>query len=508
MDIWLDTTLLSQNSIDAYNRDYLSGDCPTDRSIEMSYSDIPSVTEMSFAEEDTLPLYTHSFACGNNLYTQQYKSSLWIVCNPTKTGTVAVLDAEAYVFLTSFRSPRTLQDVIATSVMRSSSIAKAVMLFRRLGLLQDLDRPKLTPYQQHDHTLSAWLHVTNACNLRCSYCYVQKNTEYMTDDTSKRAGDAIIRSAKWYHHRHISLVYAGGESTLRLPQVIATHDYMLQQTQEHGLSLSASLISNGVMMPRWAIDQLKQRHISVGISLDGIGEQHDQQRPLANGKGSFVFVDRTITRLLAGGLTPSINITITQRNLHALPELLAYVLQRDLPFGLSYYRDNECSTHLTDLRFTDMQMINGMRAAFLYIEENLPKRPLLGLLVDKARTQMPHLYTCGIGRNYLAIDQYGGVAKCQADITKTVTTIDVDNPLQVIREDQSGVQAKSVEEKEGCRTCEWRYWCSGGCPMLTYRITGRSDIKSPNCAIYKALFPEVLYLEALRLLKYISPITF
>jgi uncharacterized protein len=44
--------------------------------------------------------------------------------------------------------------------------------------------------------------------------------------------------------------------------------------------------------------------------------------------------------------------------------------------------------------------------------------------------------------------------------------------------------------------------------MLTYRMTGRSDIKSPNCAIYKALFPEALRLEALRLLKYHEPITF
>jgi uncharacterized protein len=64
----------------------------------------------------------------------------------------------------------------------------------------------------------------------------------------------------------------------------------------------------------------------------------------------------------------------------------------------------------------------------------------------------------------------------------------------------------AVEEKEGCRTCDWRYWCTGGCPLLTYRATGRSDIKSPNCNIYKALFPEALRLEALRLLKYETPI--
>ncbi len=31
---------------------------------------------------------------------------------------------------------------------------------------------------------------------------------------------------------------------------------------------------------------------------------------------------------------------------------------------------------------------------------------------------------------------------------------------------------------------------------------GDNDVKSPNCNIYKALFPEALRLEGLRLLKY------
>jgi len=94
------------------------------------------------------------------------------------------------------------------------------------------------------------------------------------------------------------------------------------------------------------------------------------------------------------------------------------------------------------------------------------------------------------------------VAKCHADIKQTVTTINEEDPLQAIRDDKSGVQAIAVEKKVGCRACEWRYWCTGGCPMLTYRITGRNDVQSPNCNIYKALFPKALRLEALRLLKY------
>jgi uncharacterized protein len=74
--------------------------------------------------------------------------------------------------------------------------------------------------------------------------------------------------------------------------------------------------------------------------------------------------------------------------------------------------------------------------------------------------------------------------------------------LDAVRSDQLGIQNISVEEKEGCKDCQWKYWCAGGCSLATHRVSGRYDVKSPNCNIYKALFPEALRLEGLRLLKY------
>ncbi len=504
MNIWLDSTLFSQSVVSTS-----TGPCPKDDDDCPKDWHVPIDNILTFsipAEEEVQYLHIHTFVCVDVLHTQRCSEARWLVCNPTSAGTVAVIDADLYMLLTCFHSPRTLQDVIDGPFDNPVQVAQTVAIFIRLGFLRDLDEPSSLFEQRQPQSLAAWLHITNACNLHCDYCYVQKNSEHMTDDTSKRSVDALIRSAVSYHYQGIHLAYAGGEATLRFPQVIATHDYALEQCQKLGLSLSASMVSNGTALPVRYIDQLKQRQISLMISLDGIDEQHDQQRPFVNGQGSFSFVDRTITRLLKHELVPYINVTVTPRNLAALPELLGYILERDLPFGLSYYRDNECSTYLSDLQFGNEQMITGMRAAFAYIEEHLPTRSLLSGLVDKAKASTPHRYTCGVGRNYLAIDQHGGVAKCHADITATITTIDAENPLRVIRENQQGVTAVAVEEKAGCRECDWRYWCSGGCPLLTYRMTGRSDVKSPNCSIYKALFPEALRLEGLRLLKYMQPV--
>jgi uncharacterized protein len=465
-------------------------------------------TYLPLDNEQVSHLAGHHFQLASTLHMQACDASHWLICNPIEAGNIAVIDEEAFSLLGTFRVPTTLQEMSTTRDVSITCLLPAILLFLNLRFLCDLDQAPVTRSEPSGaSTLSAWLHITNACNLRCHYCYVSKSSEHMEQETSRRSVDAVIRSAVRHGYQRVHLKYAGGEAALQMPQVIATHDYAQQQAQAYHLRLSAGLLSNGTIMTQQMIEQLKERHIHVMLSLDGIGAAHDGQRPFVNGaKGSFAMVDRTISRLLANALRPSINVTVSQRNIADLPTLLSYILERDLSFTLSYYRENDCSSSLTDLQFSEAQMIDGMRAVFAHLEQHLPKRRIVDSLIDKGSMRAPHHHTCGMGRNYLVINQRGEIAKCQADITQTVTTIQADDPLQEIRSERRGVQAIDVDHKEGCSTCTWRYWCGGGCPLVTYRMTGRNDLRSPNCAIYKALYPEAVRLEALRLLRYETPI--
>jgi len=244
--------------------------------------------------------------------------------------------------------------------------------------------------------------------------------------------------------------------------------------------------------------------LKLMISLDGLGQYQDQQRFYASGKGTSTDVTQSIQLALAHGLVPYISVTVTGQSAAGLPEVMAWVLAHDLPFSLNFYRENDHSASYTELNLEEAAIINGMVAAFKVIEENLPRRSLLASLVDRANLAAPHLQTCGVGQNYLVFDHHGNVSKCQMHQQHAVTTMQADDPLAFIRVDQIGIQNLSVEVKEGCRDCEWKYWCTGGCPVATYRATGRYDVQSPNCNIYKALYPAAIRLEGLRLLKYLT----
>jgi uncharacterized protein len=326
--------------------------------------------------------------------------------------------------------------------------------------------------------------------------------EDMSPETGKAAIDAIYRSAIANKFRRVRIKFAGGEPLLQYPLILELHSYAQKMARQQGLILEEVVLSNTTLLT----DEIAKTLISLGIrlmiSLDGLGNYHDNHRPYAGGRGSFNDVSNGVDVALANGLIPNISVTVSSRTVDGLPELMAWLLERELPFSLNFYRENELSASHMDMQLDEQKIINGMKAAFQVIENNLPRRGFLGGIVDRANLSASHTHTCGVGQNYLVFDQNGHVAKCQMHIRKPITNFHVADSLAVIRADQIGIQNISVEEKEGCKTCEWKYWCSGGCPLETHRATGRYDVKSPNCNIYKALFPEALRLEGLRLLKY------
>jgi uncharacterized protein len=485
MRIWLDTS---------YDKKRVPGDCGDCAPPSAQYVDV-------FWPPESNVLKTLTLRLSQSLYIQEIGNGCCLVCNTSQNAQIVVLDAQAMSLLRVFREPITLLQIIAPESLEN--LEEAVLLFYRLGFLYDIHNHSQSFRWEESQTLTAWLHVTNACNLRCHYCYLQKTHENMSDSIGRRSVDAIFRSACKRHIKNVRLKYAGGEASLYMMSVMALHEYAVQQASACGITLDAVILSNGVALSQRTIDYLKTRQITITISFDGLGVYQDSQRPLLGGQGSSKYVQRTIERLLANGVKPALSVTVSQRNLSGLPILMHYILKHDLPFSLNYYRENNFSSSLADLCFVDEQIITSMRYTFDVIEKNLPERSLLSSLLDKADAATNHRRTCGVGQNYMVINQNGGVAKCQMDIRRTVATVDSDDPLHFIQEDRYGVQGLNVEEKEGCRTCAWRYWCAGGCPMLTYRSTGRYDVKSPYCNIYKALFPDVLRLEALRLLRYI-----
>jgi uncharacterized protein len=426
-----------------------------------------------------------------------------LLFNPVGRGGVVVLNEAAHAVYRLFRRPATLAEARAAWPGDRRDVGEILERLRLLDLVGPDPEPSASSVEPSGgEVLTAWLHVTNACNLRCPYCYVHKSAEPMEESVGHAAVDAVIRSAVAHGFPAVKLKYAGGEASLNHRLLVRMHARATALAARHGLRLEAVLLSNGVALPPWLITTLKAERIRVMISLDGVGADHDAQRPFADGRPSFRFVRRTIDRLVERDHAPHLSITITDRNAGGLADVVRFALDRDLTFSLNFFRDNDCATGFPDLRYADGTMISGLLEAFAVIEERLPRWSVLGSVLDRGQLLRPRGRVCGVGQDYVVIDQRGRVAKCHMTIGETLGDVVSDDPLRLVRSDRRSVRNLLVEEKEGCRDCTWRNWCSGGCPVATFRATGRYDVKSPNCNIYQAIYPHALRLEGLRLLKY------
>lgn len=410
---------------------------------------------------------------------------------------VVLLNRLGFDVWTAFEHARTKEDARAS--LGDTGVAFVDALLDH-GLLQ-YEGSQTRLVKRRDTVLQAWLHVTNQCNLRCSYCYVAKSAEAMSEDTGMAAVDAVFRAAEQGGFQGIKLKFAGGEASLNAGRVLAMHDYAKERANAQGLALASVILSNGARLEPRLVAELASREIHVSISLDAIGDAHDQQRRFLSGRGSSQRVVATIDQLVAAGLQPSIAITLTEHNTESLAETVEFILSRNLMFTISFVRDNEQISDYDALRLREQRLMAALDSVFDRIETMLPSYSLLGVL-DRASLEAPHAKTCGVGESYIVIDQQGKIASCHMDLAKPVGDVKSAKLLPLIAQPPSGLRNLPVEEKEGCKSCAWRYWCTGGCPKMTYRATGRHDIKSPFCSIYKASFPRLLRLEALRLLKH------
>ncbi len=428
----------------------------------------------------------------SKLQSTPLSSGFWVVFTPSGDATsdgVAVLNEIAWDALTSFGNPD--RNMLALSEWKEGwgqqVVDTVVSDFVELGFLT-APSPQKAALMEHASTLSAWLHITDRCNLRCSYCYFLHQRIDMTVETGQASIDATFRSAVRHGYQRVKLKYAGGEPLLRFPVVAELQRYALTVAERAGIDLEGVVLSNGTLLTEQIVQEIQDLNLHMMISLDGLHGGHNSQRSFANGRGSSEAVKSAIELALAWGLIPDISITISARNVNDLPSLLEWVLERDLPFGLNFYRENDLSVTHEDLRLEEDCIVAGMLAAYEVIEANLPSRSLLGSLIDRANLSAPHMRTCGVGHSYLVFDHKGKVSKCQMAMHETIASHSDEDPLQSVRQDESGIINLTVNQKDGCRECEWQNWCTGGCPLATYRATGRHDVKSPFCNIYRLYF--------------------
>lgn len=135
-----------------------------------------------------------------------------------------------------------------------------------------------------------WFGVTDRCNSRCAHCNIWKKEPVLNplslEEIKKILSDPLLSEVE-------TIINSGGETILRsdIVDIIKLEHQIFPQA-------SLDLSSNGILADRVleVVRALMDENIkiNVGISLDGLGEEHDKVRGVP---GNFQKVDYLINKL-------------------------------------------------------------------------------------------------------------------------------------------------------------------------------------------------------------------
>jgi len=341
-----------------------------------------------------------------------------------------------------------------------------------LGLLKtgvrriDDEAPRSMP------TRSLSLAIAQKCNLACTYCYAQEGgfgvePQSMDAEVGLASVDLLFRDVA--PNERVNLAFLGGEPLINRALLQACTQRATELAELRGARVGFSITTNGTLIGPEDAEFFERHGFAVTISLDGVGEVHDRQRPHRGGQGSYERIIRNVSPLLRAQrrMQVSARVTVTPENLRlreTLDELLGLGFHSVgfSPMLRSPTRRGEM--HQAELQQMLEQMIDcgeetlrrtiaGERYAF----SNL----LTAIQQIHRGTHRP--YPCGAGAGYFGVSAKGELYACHRFVEEPNGRFgDVWSGVERERQ-QEWLQQRHVHQQQPCSGCWARYLCGGGC---------------------------------------------
>ena len=166
--------------------------------------------------------------------------------------------------------------------------------------------------------ITVW-NITRTCNLRCVHCYSDSNAMQYPGELSWKEMQAVVKDLADYQIP--SLLLSGGE-----PLIHPRFFDLVDLASEAGLKLTIS--TNGTLITPEKAARLKAANVAyVGISLDGIGEIHDQFR---RKEGAFDAAVRGFRNCHAVDQKTGLRLTLTSHNVENIGQILDFIEDQEI----------------------------------------------------------------------------------------------------------------------------------------------------------------------------------
>lgn len=338
------------------------------------------------------------------------------------------------------------------------------------------------------------------CNLRCVYCSGdagERSNDKMDWSMAKAAIDYFF--ANCFDTGPYTLQFHGAGEPMTAPDIVKKSvEYARQIAMQKKQPLFTRISTNGIMTEEQAI-WLAQNMNHISLSIDGLPEVHNVQRPLKNGGNSYDTVIRSLSIFRRTGALKRINMVVTNNGLEHMEEHLRHI----------YSLCGSVALRILPMEFCGRcEKTNQIPVDRRYFNQKLPDiikiANELGIQVLTAAEQMDYCteHYCQACGYAMCVTPSGDVSTCVEAMSKDEKGIDeffigtYDRKSQTFLIDWNKVatlRKRNYASLESCQDCAFRTNCAGNCPMRAARKHGTIfSISEEACEMTKKVLTEEL----------------
>lgn len=314
--------------------------------------------------------------------------------------------------------------------------------------------------------------ITHACNLRCKYCYYDKNNDHTHPDVELLKSRVAEEIGNLDGARAVEVVFHGGEPFLEWDAMREIAEW----TWSRYPAVVFRATTNGTVLTEAMKDWLRAHRNSflVTLSLDGLKSVHDRQRC-----NSFDLIDRNF--FLSTYPQLGVKMTVSPETLPFMYDGFAFLSDLGFYMNPSLAREVDWDpTRDIPIYRKEVEKISKWYLA----HPDVPPGELLGpnFVEQPLREGELCVCGCGAGRNLVAYDYDGTKYPCHSFIDFQAKT--ADSKLRELFTLLSKNDATVLESP--CAKCLFAPWCAP-CYGLSFVKRGAMGALDPVMCRFAAV---------------------
>ena len=420
-------------------------------------------------------------------------------------------DFGKYVFV----SREDFQKVLSLNVDRESELYNVLNEKKMIYDESDLEYSSENKYALREikgHVnVATSLHifvVTTVCNMSCVYCQANNGIEcshlVMSMEMAEKAVDIALQSPE----QSLCFEFQGGEPLVNFEIIKHIVEYAEIHKEKH--EIAYTVVTNLTLLQDEMLDFFAQYCFGISTSMDGNELVHNNNRPYADGNGTYKKVTDSIERVRKAGLQIGAIETTTRFSLKYPREIVhAYI---DMGFESIFIRPltplGKAAKSWEKIGYTSEEFIEFYRQALDELIEinkkgRFIKEDHAAILLRRIRgdfmNYMELRSPCGAGVGQLAYYADGNIFTCDEGRMlheMGQSTFQLGNVYNSTYTDLINnsvcktVCASSVLETiPTCCDCVYQPYC-GTCPVVNYALDGDVIEKQPRgykCRVYSGI---------------------